>query len=38
VDPIVNDLCKAIEAATSPAVQESTVEALQVCSLRMLSL
>ncbi len=30
VDPIINDLCKAIEAAPSPAVQESTVEALQV--------
>jgi hypothetical protein len=29
VDPIVNDLCKAIEGAPSPAVQESTVEALQ---------
>ncbi len=33
VDPIVNDLCKGIESAVSPAVQESTVEALQVLLL-----
>ena len=29
VDPIINDLCKGVEAAPSPAVMESTVEALQ---------
>jgi hypothetical protein len=30
VDPIVNDLCKSIESATSPSIQESTVSALAV--------
>lgn len=30
VDPIVNDLCKGIEGATSAGVQDSMVEALLV--------
>lgn len=34
VDPIVNDLCKGVEAATTTGIQDSMVEALLVNTFR----